>query len=337
MIITQTPLRVSLAGGGTDLAAYYQIEDGGSLSFAIDKYVFVIVSERFDNRIYVNYTKKEIVDSVDEIQHDLVREAMRRARVKDGVEITMLADIPSEGSGLGSSSSLTVGLLNALYIFRGRQMPAAHLAREACEIEIEVCGKPIGKQDQYIAAFGGIHEFTYRGDGSVTPRGVQTTPAERRRLGSELLLFFTDITRKADTILGEQTRRTADNVEHLRKIRDGVPRVREAIEKRPVRDHRAGTARELGAEEEAGRRHLECADRRDVHPGPGGGRGRRQDRRRRRRRLPAALRAAGAPGRRPRRPRRLSRVSLAHRRRRQQGDLQPAPVFRPLIGRTRRN
>ncbi len=230
MIITQTPLRVSLAGGGTDLAAYYQIEDGGSLSFAIDKYVFVIVSERFDNRIYVNYTKKEIVDSVDEIQHDLVREAMRRARVKDGVEITMLADIPSEGSGLGSSSSLTVGLLNALYIFRGRQMPAAHLAREACEIEIEVCGKPIGKQDQYIAAFGGIHEFTYRGDGSVTPRGVQTTPAERRRLGSELLLFFTDITRKADTILGEQTRRTADNVEHLRKIRDGVPRVREAIE-----------------------------------------------------------------------------------------------------------
>jgi D-glycero-alpha-D-manno-heptose-7-phosphate kinase len=230
VIITQTPLRVSLAGGGTDLPAYYRIEDGGSLSFAIDKYVFVIVSERFDNRIYVNYTKKEIVDSVDQIQHDLVREAMRRARVKDGVEITMLADIPSEGSGLGSSSSLTVGLLNALYIFRGRQMPAAHLAREACEIEIDVCGKPIGKQDQYIAAFGGIHEFTYRADGTVTPRGVQTTPADRRRLGSELLLFFTDITRKADNILGEQTRRTADNLEQLRRIRDGVPRVREAIE-----------------------------------------------------------------------------------------------------------
>jgi D-glycero-alpha-D-manno-heptose-7-phosphate kinase len=230
VIITQTPLRISLAGGGTDLRDYYDVEDGGTLSFAIDKYIFVIVSERFDSRIYVNYTKKEIVDSVDEIQHELVREAMRKTRVKEGVEITMLADIPSEGSGLGSSSSLTVGLLNALYIFRGRQMPASQLAREACEIEIDICGKPIGKQDQYIAAFGGIHEFTYSADGSVAPRGVPIPPAARRRLGGELLTFFTDITRKSDTILGEQKRRTTENIEYLRRIRDGVPRVREAIE-----------------------------------------------------------------------------------------------------------
>jgi D-glycero-alpha-D-manno-heptose-7-phosphate kinase len=230
VIITQTPLRVSLAGGGTDLRDYYDIEHGSTLSLAIDKYIFVIVSERFDDRIYVNYTKKEIVDSVDEIQHELVREAMRRTRVKAGVEITMLADIPSEGSGLGSSSSLTVGLLNALYIFRGRQVAASQLAREACEIEIDICGKPIGKQDQYIAAFGGIHEFTYQADGSVVPTGVQILPAERRRLGSELLLFFTDITRQASSILGEQKRRTAENIAYLRAIRQGVPRVREALE-----------------------------------------------------------------------------------------------------------
>jgi D-glycero-alpha-D-manno-heptose-7-phosphate kinase len=230
VIITQTPLRVSLAGGGTDLPDFYQQEDGGTLSFAIDKYIFVIVSERFDKRIYVNYTKKEIVESVDEIQHELVREAMRKTRVHEGVEITMLADIPSEGSGLGSSSSLTVGLLNALYNFRGRQMPASHLAREACEIEIDICGKPIGKQDQYIAAFGGVHEFTYRADGSVVPRGVQLTPAERRRLGGDLMLFFTDITRQASGILGEQKRRTGDNIDYLRRIREGVPRVRAALE-----------------------------------------------------------------------------------------------------------
>ena len=230
MIITQTPLRVSLAGGGTDLADFYRQEDGATLSFAIDKYIFVIVSERFDKRIYVNYTKKEIVDSVDQIQHELVREAMRKTRVHEGVEVTMLADIPSEGSGLGSSSSLTVGLLNALYNFRGRQMPAAHLAREACEIEIDICGKPIGKQDQYIAAFGGVHEFTYQADGTVVPRGDQHSPADRRRLGGDLMLYFTDITRQASGILGEQKRRTTENIDHLRHIRQGVPRVRAALE-----------------------------------------------------------------------------------------------------------
>ncbi|MCL4849731.1 MAG: GHMP kinase [Acidobacteria bacterium] len=232
MIITQTPLRISLAGGGTDLRDFYDVEDGRTLSFAIDKYVFVIVSERFDDRIYVNYTKKEIVDSVDDIHHDLVREAMRTTGVSSGVEVTMLADIPSEGSGLGSSSSLTVGLLNALYLFRGAQVPADRLAREACEIEIERCGKPIGKQDQYIAAFGAIREFVYRRDGTVEALRVDLPPGEIRRLGSELMLFFTDSTRKSSDILSEQKLRTRANVEHLRQIRNCVPQVRSALESR---------------------------------------------------------------------------------------------------------
>ncbi len=230
MIIVQTPLRVSLAGGGTDLRDFYELDEGRTLSFAIDKYVFVIVSERFDNRIYINYTRKEIVDTVDEIQHELVREAMRMTGVSEGVEVTMLADIPSEGSGLGSSSSLTVGLLNALYMFQGRQVTAAQLADEACRIEIEVCGKPIGKQDQYIAAYGGIREFVYRADGAVDAHDVRLTPSEVRRLGAELMLFYTDISRKSSDVLDQQKAGTKANAESLRQIRHGVAQVRSALE-----------------------------------------------------------------------------------------------------------
>ena len=232
VIIVQTPLRVSLAGGGTDLREFYEIDEGRTISFAIDKYVFVIVSERFDDRIYINYTKKEIVDSVDEIKHELVREAMRITGVTSGVEVTMLADIPSEGSGLGSSSSLTVGLLNAFYMFRGRQVGAAQLADEACRIEIELCGKPIGKQDQYIAAYGGIREFVYRRDGSVDAHDVCLPPNEVRRLGSELMLFYTDMSRQSSDILDAQKASTKANAEALRRIRHCVPQVRNALESR---------------------------------------------------------------------------------------------------------
>ncbi len=230
MIITQTPLRVSLAGGGTDLRAFYEVESGRTISLAIDKYVFVIVSERFDSKIYVNYTKKEIVDSVDEIQHDLVREAMRITGLSDGVEVTMLADIPSEGSGLGSSSSLTVGLLNAFHLFMGRQVTAEQLAREACTIEIEICGKPIGKQDQYIAAYGGVHQFDYCRDETVGVTRVAMRPADVRRLGSELMLFYTNITRQSADVLTSQRTNTVSNIEFLKQIKNGVPQVINAIE-----------------------------------------------------------------------------------------------------------
>ena len=230
MIITQTPLRVSLAGGGTDLKAFYDIESGRTISLAIDKYIFVIVSQRFDAKIYVNYTKKEIVDHVDDLQHELVREAMRITGLSNGVEVTMLADIPSEGSGLGSSSSLTVGLLNAFHIYEGRQVTAEQLAREACQIEVDICGKPIGKQDQYIAAYGGIHEFEYWSNGTVDVRRIKISPADSRRLGAELMLFYTDITRKSAEILTEQRSQTVANVELLRQLKHGVPQVMTALE-----------------------------------------------------------------------------------------------------------
>src|SRR2546422_9172847 len=156
MIITQTPLRVSLAGGGTDFRDFYEQHGGRVVSSAIDKYVYCIVKERFDDKIYVNWSKKEIVDSVDQLEHELVREAMRKVGVTKGVEISFLSDIPAEGSGLGSSSSVTVGVLHALYHFLDAPVTAERLAQEACEIEIEILKKPIGVQDQYIAAYGGL-------------------------------------------------------------------------------------------------------------------------------------------------------------------------------------
>ncbi|MBI5056306.1 MAG: GHMP kinase [Nitrospirae bacterium] len=222
MIISQTPLRISFVGGGTDLRSFYQAEDGMVLSTAIDKYVYIIVTERFDEKIYVNYRLSERVDEVSEIKHDLVREAMKKAGVVNGVEITTLADIPSEGSGLGSSSSVTVGLLNALYHFNGVQVTAEQLAREACEIEIDICKKPIGKQDQYIAAYGGLNAITFHPDERVSVTKLAVFNNNFLRFGSNLLLFFTNKTRDANVILEKQNKDTENKREVLRKMRNYV-------------------------------------------------------------------------------------------------------------------
>jgi len=230
MIISQTPLRISFAGGGTDLASFYRNEEGWVTSSAIDKYIFVIIKERFDNKIYINYSKKEIVDTVDEIEHDLVREAMLKTGVDRGVEITTLADIPSSGSGLGSSSSVTVGLLNALYAFRGEQVTAARLAEEACDIEINILGKPIGKQDQYIAAYGGVRFIRFKPDEEVIVEPINLDNSRKRRFGSNLLLFFTGKTRSSATILSEQKQNTAQKMEILRKMKQHAAEIRDCIQ-----------------------------------------------------------------------------------------------------------
>ena len=225
MIISQTPLRISFVGGGTDMPSFYENTPGMVISASIDKYLFVIVNERFDDKIYINYMKKEIVNDVNEIEHELVREAMKMTGVNNGVEITMLADIPSTGSGLGSSSTLTVGLLNALYNYLGKQVTAEQLAAEACEIEIDVLKKPIGKQDQYTAAYGGINKFIFKGDGTVETKSLFLTRENRIRLGSNLLLHFTNITRKADAILSDQKKNTQDNLSSLNSLVDLVGRL----------------------------------------------------------------------------------------------------------------
>jgi D-glycero-alpha-D-manno-heptose-7-phosphate kinase len=220
VIITQTPLRVGLVGGGTDLPGYYREHGGRVLNAAIDKYVYVIVKQRFDDEIYVNYSTKEIVSRVEDLQHELVREAMYMAGVRGGVEITTLADIPSAGSGLGSSSSVTVGLLHALFAYQGRQVTAEELADRACAIEIDRCRKPIGKQDQYVAAFGGICDIHFGPGDRVFVDQLKLASLSRRHIQGELLLFFTGITRSADTILGEQTANIADRLPQLNQLRD---------------------------------------------------------------------------------------------------------------------
>ena len=230
MIITQTPLRISFVGGGTDIPHFYENEGGAVISSAIDKYIFVILKQRFDDMIYVNYTRKEIVSRPEEVVHDLIREALLRTGVQGGIEITTLADVPSEGSGLGSSSSLTVGLLNAFYNWQSKQVTAEQLAREACEIEIELLRKPIGKQDQYIAAYGGMKEFRFARDGSVSVEDLGIRNEKRRVLGSNLLLFYTGHTRDANEILKEQDENTDSNMELLLEMRGQVDQMKRCLE-----------------------------------------------------------------------------------------------------------
>lgn len=208
MIISRTPLRISFAGGGSDLPAFYQHELGAVVSTAINKYIYITVNKKFDRKIRASYSITEMVDSVDELRHELIREALKVVGLDGGIEITSISDIPSQGTGLGSSSTYTVGLLNALYAHAGRHAGAERLAREACEIEITRCGKPIGKQDQYIAAYGGLQyiQFTPAGDVFVDP--VICSAQTRVRLQERLLLLYTGLTRSADTVLREQQANT---------------------------------------------------------------------------------------------------------------------------------
>ncbi len=230
MIITQTPLRVSFAGGGTDFPDFYEKHGGCVVSSAIDKFVYCIVKERFDDKIYVNYSKKEIVDSIDQLEHELVREAMRKVGVKKAVEISFLSDIPAEGSGLGSSSSVTVGVLNALYNYTGETPSAERLAREACEIEIGILEKPIGVQDQYIAAYGGLRCFQFGPGRDIKVEPVKATRAVLADMDNMLMLFFTGKTRQASSILSEQKSNIAAKADVLREMTRQAGEVREMVE-----------------------------------------------------------------------------------------------------------
>jgi D-glycero-alpha-D-manno-heptose-7-phosphate kinase len=232
MIISQTPLRISFVGGGTDLREFYGQAPGMVLSSAIDKYIYVIIKERFDDRIVLHYTGNEIVERVYAIRHDLIREALRLTGIERGVEIITLADIPSTGSGLGSSSTVTVGLLNALHAFKGEQVSAEQLAREAVRIEVETLHKPIGKQDQYIAAYGGLRKFIFHPDDTVETASIPLQEADRLMLGARLFLHFTNLTRNADDILTEQKRNTPDNLAFLQRIAGLVPRLEAGLRER---------------------------------------------------------------------------------------------------------
>ena len=222
MIITQTPLRISFAGGGTDFEGYYAEHGGVVLSSAIDKYIYVVIKERFDDKIRVGYTRTEMVDDVGAIEHELVRECLRLTGITHSVEIATMADIPSEGSGLGSSSTVTVGLLHALYTYAGELVTPERLAEEACHIEIDVLGKPIGKQDQYIAAFGGLRHIQFGPGADVRASRVDITEEGRRRFSESLMLFYTGATRQASTILSRQQAAIGDNTPLLGELKAQV-------------------------------------------------------------------------------------------------------------------
>ncbi len=201
MIISQTPLRLSFLGGNTDFPEFYKKYGGGVLTTAINKYVYCIVTKRFDDKIYVNWSKKEIVDEVSQIEHELVREALKMVGIKDGIEISFLSDIPADGSGLGSSSSVTVGVLQALYHYVNINPSAQQLAEAAAKIEVDILGKPIGLQDHYIAAYGGLRFFEFQKSGKIIPHNILLGCGIIEDLDNSLMLFYTGRTRKAATIL----------------------------------------------------------------------------------------------------------------------------------------
>lgn len=211
MIISRTPLRISFAGGGSDLPAFYRYEPGAVLSTSINKYIYITVNRKFDNRIRASYSITEIVDHVDELRHELIREALKLVTPRCGIEITSISDIPSQGTGLGSSSTYTVGLLNSLYAHYGQHIGAERLAREACFIEMERCKKPIGKQDQYIAAYGGLQFIRFNTDDTVFVDPVICRSETKQKLQQSLLMFYTGLTRSADAILREQSANTEND------------------------------------------------------------------------------------------------------------------------------
>lgn len=217
MIITQTPLRVSLLGGGTDFKDFFDNYPGFALTTAIDKYIYCIVKGRFDKKIYINYSTKEIVDDISKIKHDLVREALIKTGITSGIEISFLSDIPSSGSGLGSSSSVMVGVLNALYLYTGKTVTAEQLAEEACGIEIKKLKKPIGIQDQYIAALGGLRFLQFTKGGIKTDK-LMLPKEVSQELADHLMLFFTGTTRQSSMVLKEQRKRIPDNIKNLLKM-----------------------------------------------------------------------------------------------------------------------
>ena len=218
MIITKTPLRISFVGGGSDLKSFYAREPGAVVSTAIDKYIYIFVNKKFDSRIRASYSKTEIVDHVGDLKHDLIRESLKLLGIRGGIEITSISDIPSEGSGLGSSSSYVVGLLHALHVYKGEYVSAERLAREACHIEINCLGKPIGKQDQYAAAYGGFNYIRFNPDESVFVEPIIMNKKRKDALERNMLLFYTGIARSSSSILSKQKK----NMERKTTAREGM-------------------------------------------------------------------------------------------------------------------
>jgi len=233
MIVTRTPVRIPLGGGGTDLPSYYTQYGGFLVSAAIDKYIYVSVNKRFEKSIRASYSSTEIVDTPQEIKHPIIREALKFLNIDSGIEITSIADVPSN-TGLGTSSSFTVGLLNALHCFKREKVSAKDLAEEACFIEIQLLGEPIGKQDQYLAAYGGVQclELDRLGNVKVTPLSLSEDAIDQ--LESNTLLFYTGIRRSASEVLAPQSKGASLDkekvIENMHKIKEIGHQIKKSFE-----------------------------------------------------------------------------------------------------------
>jgi len=214
MIMTRSPLRISLGGGGTDLPSYYQDHGGFVLAAAIDKHVYITVHEPFTDQIILKYSQLEVVKRRDEVQHPIVREALKLAGIEGRIEIASMSDIPA-GTGLGSSGSFTTALLRALHELKNESAHPDVLAEQACHIEMDLLGEPVGKQDQYIAAFGGITAFTIHPNGQVDAARLKLSPETLSNLEDNLMLFFTGFTRSASGILRDQHLRSSGNDQEI--------------------------------------------------------------------------------------------------------------------------
>ena len=243
MIISRTPLRVSFVGGGSDLPVFYRRFGGAVVSTAIDQFVYVTVNKKFDEKIRVSYSRTEEARSVERIKHPLVREAMKLLNIQGGVEITSIADIPAKGTGLGSSSSFTVGLLHVLHAYAERYASAEQLAREASLIELERCSEPIGKQDQYAAAFGGLNFIQFNPDDSVLVEPIICQKETIRQIQAQTLIFYTGFTRAASSILKQQQNALA----HQKKKQNAMRRMAEMAHllRRDLQHNRVGSFGEL--------------------------------------------------------------------------------------------
>ena len=234
MIITRTPLRISLGGGGTDLPSYYESHGGFVLAGAINKYIFVSLNHTFSDDYFLKYSTIERVGRVEDIEHPIVREAFAAHQVRPAIEMASMADIPA-GTGLGSSGSFTVGLLNAISAFEHEHANPVTLAEEACAIEIESLGRAVGKQDQYIAAFGGITCFDFHDDGRVTVTPLQLRSETIADLEDHLLMFFTGYSRDAEHVLSDQKKRSEDGdpqmLDNLSYIKEIGLRSKESLER----------------------------------------------------------------------------------------------------------
>jgi D-glycero-alpha-D-manno-heptose-7-phosphate kinase len=231
MVISRTPLRMSFAGGGTDLPAFFESHGPGAVvSTTIDKYVHVLVAPRFESDLRIGYSRTEICDRVEDIEHDLVREALRRTGLTGGLDVLTLADVPGGGTGMGSSSAVTVGLLHAFHAYRGVHRSPEQLAREACEIEIDILGKPIGYQDQFASAVGRMNLIEFE-RGSVHIEPIVATAETFARLHRSLMLFYSGGPRSADTVLAKQNVgiQNGTNVDALRAMRDLAYRTRDLL------------------------------------------------------------------------------------------------------------